>query len=203
MVERGWGRVVNIGSDAGRVGSSLESVYSGAKGGVIAFTKTIAREVARVGRDRERRLPGPDAARRCSSGWRARAASGSSTSLTRAVPMRRLGEPEDVAAAVAFLASDARRLHHRPDALGQRRPDDGLSCRSGPFPFVVRVKPTTRRSPMKYFLALIPDSFAVEERPPEEMQQAMKAWDDYTQRSSRRASISEARASSAPRPPRP
>ena len=42
MVERGWGRVVNIGSDAGRVGSSLEAVYSGAKGGVIAFTKTLA-----------------------------------------------------------------------------------------------------------------------------------------------------------------
>src|SRR5919197_4715717 len=41
MVERGWGRVVNIGSDAGRVGSSLESVYSGTKGALIAFTKTI------------------------------------------------------------------------------------------------------------------------------------------------------------------
>ena len=40
----GWGRIVNIGSDAGRVGSSLESVYAGAKGGVIAFTKTFARE---------------------------------------------------------------------------------------------------------------------------------------------------------------
>jgi 2-hydroxycyclohexanecarboxyl-CoA dehydrogenase len=49
MIERRWGRLVCIGSDAGRVGSSLESVYSGAKGGVIAFTKTIAREVARSG----------------------------------------------------------------------------------------------------------------------------------------------------------
>jgi 2-hydroxycyclohexanecarboxyl-CoA dehydrogenase len=46
MVERGYGRVVNIGSDAARVGSSLEAVYSGAKGGVIAFTKTLARELA-------------------------------------------------------------------------------------------------------------------------------------------------------------
>src|SRR6201986_4798112 len=46
MVERGFGRVINIGSDAGRVGSSLEAVYSGAKGGIIAFTKTLAREVA-------------------------------------------------------------------------------------------------------------------------------------------------------------
>src|SRR3954453_7578980 len=49
MMEREYGRIVNIGSDAGRVGSSLEAVYSGAKGGVIAFTKTIAREAARNG----------------------------------------------------------------------------------------------------------------------------------------------------------
>ena len=49
MVERDFGRIVCIGSDAGRVGSSLESVYAGAKGGLIAFTKTIAREAARHG----------------------------------------------------------------------------------------------------------------------------------------------------------
>ncbi|HYU61878.1 MAG TPA: SDR family oxidoreductase [Solirubrobacterales bacterium] len=59
MVERGWGRVVNIGSDAGRVGSSLESVYSGAKAAVIAFTKTIAREVARSGVTANAVCPGP------------------------------------------------------------------------------------------------------------------------------------------------
>ena len=59
MVERNWGRIVNIGSDAGRVGSSLESVYSGAKGGVIAFTKTIAREVARSGVTANTVCPGP------------------------------------------------------------------------------------------------------------------------------------------------
>ena len=59
MVERGCGRIVNIGSDAGRVGSSLESVYSGAKGGVIAFTKTIAREVARGGVTANTVCPGP------------------------------------------------------------------------------------------------------------------------------------------------
>jgi 2-hydroxycyclohexanecarboxyl-CoA dehydrogenase len=47
MIERGYGRVVNIGSDAARVGSSLEAVYSGAKGAVISFTKTLARETAR------------------------------------------------------------------------------------------------------------------------------------------------------------
>jgi 2-hydroxycyclohexanecarboxyl-CoA dehydrogenase len=108
MVERGFGRVVNIGSDAGRVGSSLESVYSGAKGGVIAFTKTVAREVARAGVTANTVCPGPtrtpmleamaadpDRGRKLVDG------------LERAVPMRRLGEPEDVAAAVAFLASDA------------------------------------------------------------------------------------------------
>lgn len=49
MVQREWGRIVNIGADAGHGGSSLESIYSGAKGGVMAFTKAIAREAARTG----------------------------------------------------------------------------------------------------------------------------------------------------------
>jgi 2-hydroxycyclohexanecarboxyl-CoA dehydrogenase len=106
MMERRWGRVVNIGSDAGRVGSSLESVYSGAKGGVIAFTKTIAREVARSGVTANVVCPGPT-----KTAFLERIAGEGGErlveSLTRAVPMRRLGEPEDVAAAVAFLASDA------------------------------------------------------------------------------------------------
>jgi 2-hydroxycyclohexanecarboxyl-CoA dehydrogenase len=105
MVERGWGRVVNIGSDAGRVGSSMESVYSGAKGGVIAFTKTIAREVARSGVTANVVCPGPT-----KTAFLDRIAGEGGEklvdSLTRAVPMRRLGEPEDVAAAVAFLASE-------------------------------------------------------------------------------------------------
>ena len=106
MAERRWGRVVNIGSDAGRVGSSLESVYSGAKGGVIAFTKTIAREVARSGVTANVVCPGPT---RTAFLERLAGEGGEQLveSLTRAVPMRRLGEPEDVAAAVAFLASDA------------------------------------------------------------------------------------------------
>src|SRR3954447_8674578 len=105
MVERGWGRVVNIGSDAGRVGSSMESVYSGAKGGVIAFTKTIAREVARSGVTANVVCPGPT---RTDFLDRIAGEGGDKLveSLTRAVPMRRLGEPEDVAAAVAFLASE-------------------------------------------------------------------------------------------------
>jgi 2-hydroxycyclohexanecarboxyl-CoA dehydrogenase len=106
MVERGFGRVVNVGSDAGRVGSSLESVYSGAKGGVIAFTKTIAREVARSGVTANTVCPGPTRTPLL-EGMTREGGERLVESLTRAVPMRRLGEPEDVAAAVAFLASDA------------------------------------------------------------------------------------------------
>lgn len=107
MVERGFGRIVNIGSDAGRVGSSQEAVYAGAKGGMIAFTKTIAREAARAGVTANTVCPGPTRTPLLES----MAAEGGGAklveSLTRAVPMRRLGEPEDVAAAVAFLASDS------------------------------------------------------------------------------------------------
>jgi 2-hydroxycyclohexanecarboxyl-CoA dehydrogenase len=105
MVERKWGRIVNIGSDAGRVGSSLESVYSGAKGGVIAFTKTIAREVARSGVTANTVCPGPT-----DTPMLAEVASGQGEkiieAMKRAVPMKRLAMPEDIATAVAFFASD-------------------------------------------------------------------------------------------------
>ncbi|WP_433781470.1 SDR family NAD(P)-dependent oxidoreductase [Actinomycetospora sp. CA-101289] len=109
MVERGWGRVVNIGSDAGRVGSSLEAVYSGAKGGIIAFSKTLAREVATKGVTVNTVCPGPTdtpALRKFadSSGQDADKVLGG---MTRAVPMRRLAQPADVAGAVAYFASDA------------------------------------------------------------------------------------------------
>lgn len=109
MIERGFGRVVNVGSDAGRVGSSLEAVYSGAKGGIIAFTKTLAREVATKGVTANTVCPGPTdtpALRKFASN------SGDDADkvlagMTRAVPMKRLAKPSDVAAAVAFFASDA------------------------------------------------------------------------------------------------
>jgi 2-hydroxycyclohexanecarboxyl-CoA dehydrogenase len=109
MVERGFGRVINIGSDAGRVGSSLEAVYSGAKGGIIAFTKTLAREVATKGVTVNTVCPGPTdtpALRKFadSSGEDADKVIGG---MTRSVPMKRLAQPSDVAAAVAFFASDA------------------------------------------------------------------------------------------------
>lgn len=109
MVERGFGRVINIGSDAGRVGSSLEAVYSGAKGGIIAFTKTLAREVATKGVTVNTVCPGPTdtpALRKFAdnSGEDADKVIGG---MARSVPMKRLGTPQDVAAAVAFFASDA------------------------------------------------------------------------------------------------
>lgn len=109
MVERGFGRVINIGSDAGRVGSSLEAVYSGAKGGIIAFTKTLAREVATKGVTVNTVCPGPTdtpALRKFAdnSGEDADKVIGG---MARSVPMKRLGTPADVAVAVVFFASDA------------------------------------------------------------------------------------------------
>lgn len=107
MVEHGYGRVVNIGSDAARVGSSLEAVYSGAKGGVVAFTKTLARETARHGVTANSVCPGPTETPMLER-IAAEGEDGARTieAMRRAVPMRRLGKPEDIAAAVAFLASE-------------------------------------------------------------------------------------------------
>lgn len=108
MIERGYGRVINIGSDAGRVGSSLEAVYSGAKGGVIAFTKTLAREVATKGVTANSVCPGPTdtpALRKFADGA-GEDADKVISGMTRAVPMKRLGTPEDIGPAVAFFASE-------------------------------------------------------------------------------------------------
>ena len=101
--DRALSRIVNIGSDAGRVGSSGEVVYSATKGGVIAFAKGLAREVARYGITVNAVCPGPtdtplldqvaEASQKLYDG------------LARAVPMRRIGTPQDIAPAVAFLLS--------------------------------------------------------------------------------------------------
>jgi 2-hydroxycyclohexanecarboxyl-CoA dehydrogenase len=107
MIERGSGRVVSIGSDAGRVGSSLEAVYAGTKGAIIAFTKTIAREVARDGITANTVCPGPtETPLLAGIAQAAPDAERTIAAMTRAVPMRRLGQPAEVADAVAFLASD-------------------------------------------------------------------------------------------------
>ncbi|HUA74109.1 MAG TPA: SDR family oxidoreductase [Solirubrobacteraceae bacterium] len=107
MVQRGGGRIVSIASDAARVGSSGEAVYAGAKAGVIAFSKTIAREAARHGVTANVVCPGPTDTPLL-QGMAAEAPDSAKLvlALERAVPMRRLGRPEDAAAAVAFLASE-------------------------------------------------------------------------------------------------
>jgi 2-hydroxycyclohexanecarboxyl-CoA dehydrogenase len=105
MVERGWGRIVNVASDAGRVGSSHEAVYSGAKGGLIAFTKTIARESARDGVTANCVCPGPIDTPNVRQLIEARG-DGILAAMVRAVPMRRIGQPEDIAAAVRLFTAE-------------------------------------------------------------------------------------------------
>src|SRR6185437_6816975 len=107
MVEREYGRVVNISSDAARVGSSLEAVYAGAKAAQVAFGKTLAREVALRGVTVNNVCPGPTETPLLNGLLGAGEASAKMVdALRKAVPMRRLGRPDDVAAAVAFLASE-------------------------------------------------------------------------------------------------
>jgi 2-hydroxycyclohexanecarboxyl-CoA dehydrogenase len=104
MVDRGRGSVICIASDAGRVGSSGEVVYSGTKGGVIAFAKALAREVAADGVTVNVVCPGPTDTPLLDQV--AQASQKLYDGLARAVPMRRIGQPADIAPAVAFLASD-------------------------------------------------------------------------------------------------
>ncbi len=107
MIEAGWGRIVNIGSDAGRVGSSFEAVYSGAKGGVIAFTKTVAREVARSGVTANVVCPGPTDTPLL-GGIVAASDDGDKIigAMARAVPMKRIGTATEVASAVVYFCSE-------------------------------------------------------------------------------------------------
>jgi 2-hydroxycyclohexanecarboxyl-CoA dehydrogenase len=105
MVEREWGRVVFVGSDAGRVGSRNEAVYAAAKGGINAFSKSIAHEVARRGVTCNVVSPGPTETPRLA---RYREANPDKIApLLRRIPIGRVGDPADVAATAAFLCSDA------------------------------------------------------------------------------------------------
>ncbi len=100
MTEAGTGRIVNIASDAGRVGSLGETVYAGAKGAVIAFTKSLARESARHGINVNCVCPGPtDTELFRSLPEKVR------QGLERAIPLRRVARPEEIAGAVVFFAS--------------------------------------------------------------------------------------------------
>jgi 2-hydroxycyclohexanecarboxyl-CoA dehydrogenase len=106
MAARGFGRVVNIASDAGRVGSSGEAVYSACKGGIIAFTKTIARELVGKGVIVNTICPGPTDTAILRSFLDGPDGTRIAEGLKRAIPMRRFGVPEDYPGLVAFLLSD-------------------------------------------------------------------------------------------------
>jgi 2-hydroxycyclohexanecarboxyl-CoA dehydrogenase len=107
MIERKWGRVINIASDAGRVGSTNEAIYSGAKGGLIAFTKTLARETARYGVTANAVCPGPTATPLLEAvTGTGEAGQKVIDAMVRSVPMRRIGQPADIAPAVVFFASE-------------------------------------------------------------------------------------------------
>lgn len=101
LIESGAGRIVNVASDAGRVGSSGEAVYAGAKGGVIAFTKSLAREMVRKNVRVNCVCPGPtDTPLFASQSDKIKEA------LTNAIPMKRLAKPSEIADGVLFFASD-------------------------------------------------------------------------------------------------
>lgn len=101
LIRAEGGRVVNVGSDAGRVGSYGEAVYAGAKGGIIAFTKSLAREVVRRQVTVNCVCPGPtDTPLFASQPEKIR------TALVNAIPMKRLAQPKEIADAILFFASD-------------------------------------------------------------------------------------------------
>src|SRR5207249_3658711 len=106
MIARRRGRVISIASDAGRVGSTGEAVYSACKAGVIGFTKALAREVARHGITVNAVCPGPTDTQLLADVMTGERGAKILAGMQRAIPLGRLGQPEDVAGAVAYLVSD-------------------------------------------------------------------------------------------------
>ena len=107
MMERKYGRIVNVGSDAARVGSSGEAVYAACKGGLLALSKTLAREHARHGITVNVICPGPtDTALLTGVAEGAANPAKLIEAFTRAIPLGRLGQPEDLARAIVFFGSD-------------------------------------------------------------------------------------------------
>jgi 2-hydroxycyclohexanecarboxyl-CoA dehydrogenase len=101
MIARKSGKIVNVASDAGRVGSSGETVYSGAKGGLISFSKGLAREMARYSINVNTVCPGPTETPMLMA-----LPENHLEAFKRAIPLRRFGKPSDIANAIMFLASD-------------------------------------------------------------------------------------------------
>lgn len=107
MAERKRGRIVNIASDAARGGSSGEAVYSACKGGLVALSKTLAREHARQGITVNVVCPGPtDTALLAGVAEGARDPAKLLEAFRSAIPLGRLGQPDDLAGAIAFFGSD-------------------------------------------------------------------------------------------------
>ena len=104
MIARGSGKIVNVASDAGRVGSLGETVYAGAKGGLIAFTKSLARETARYNINVNCVCPGPTETPLLFA-----VPEKHLEAFKKAIPFRRFGKPGEVADAVVFFASDQSR----------------------------------------------------------------------------------------------
>jgi len=106
MIARGGGRIVSMSSDAGRVGSTRETVYAACKAGVLGFTRSLAREVARHGITVNAVCPGPTDTALLASVMQGEEGQKTLAGMRRAIPLGRLGTPEDVAGAVAYLASE-------------------------------------------------------------------------------------------------
>lgn len=107
MAERKSGRIVNVASDAARGGSSGEAVYAACKGGLVALSKTLAREHARQGITVNVVCPGPtDTALLAGVAEGARDPAKLLEAFKSAIPLGRLGQPDDLAAAIAFFGSD-------------------------------------------------------------------------------------------------
>jgi 2-hydroxycyclohexanecarboxyl-CoA dehydrogenase len=106
MVARGQGKVISIASDAGRAGSTGEAVYAGTKGAIIAFSKTLAREMARHKITVNVVCPGLTETPLL-QGIREQSPKTEKVieAVTRAIPLGRVGQPEDIAGAVVYLAS--------------------------------------------------------------------------------------------------
>ena len=105
MIAAGAGKIISISSDAARVGSTGEAVYAACKGGIIAFSKTLARELARHRINVNVVCPGPTDTPLLQEVTGGEQGAKIIEAMKRAVPFRRLGTPEEVAAAVAFFAS--------------------------------------------------------------------------------------------------